>query len=929
MKRNRCIVDDAGIFIGFTSLPISQETDFYKREIKGLFNVYKKGLKENFPKNKRTEYFHEFRKYFYKPKGYYIFGQFDLAVISLVDHFEFSTRTFHPFDPLMADIKNAGKRNPRTFSHKILLGPSPMFERVLNIVERSKDSFLSNDPFPLIAINQLKLSNAFIITYGTDFLRCAIRSIRYVLESTIAKNKKNGKKPWMKFIIIESYSWHEITLLLFMNAYEKIAQFLLEITEMTFGKMVDLLRASGAEEELKLFEEKSPLISKIIEREVQEGKLNPDEKNARANHVFTNSITTLGFDFEIFNEIKNRKASKPLFCSIKEKDKITPYCRWFIKSGHIKDAVKIINGKDNITEQIQLCMGRGDFIYPLDQEKNTKEFIEFLVSTRIKDSTRRHVLSVYTTAAIEASIKNISEAQKEHHYYFDEVIKEKMLFEMEKTQELQKSFNIQGVPKITAARVLNMISIYNQGIDDPLLYSIFLELSPFIDNVFSTVKYAEENYQINIHEILDEVANSFNRAYRNRFHLSYLTSEITDFNLEFKGGIQQLVTAYDGLYKAVSSVLGNPKSIACIAGNPSISTLEWALNLNFFHIFQPEFLGATVFHEAANHFLIYKHHLDPPDFVKFTSLSHNAQNSLDNALMENGAFEKIRSDYESFIRFINPAFFDHVFSDIITYYFAYTADPTLFCFWYWNYFATLSYSYIEPGKLNETQFLDFLLRQLSVLKFCDPSYFNKYNIDCIKKIGLDKLLDNAEELFEKSKGFINDLFGNGEFKWWFNEVTEFVKKEFFKVYENVLTVHYPAYSKRLDTIRDNIIEKAEKIVDHLKVGGVLKYRRFNELSAFQYSQALLFAYLKLLKDEWGEGKTILQRRNSDGKPDLNSEIPYAKLLFDPRGGTFVYDPDVRREYFKYRCALTMSLWDMAMKEKESQILKILYPHHTP
>jgi hypothetical protein len=83
---------------------------------------------------------------------------------------------------------------------------------------------------------------------------------------------------------------------------------------------------------------------------------------------------------------------------------------------------------------------------------------------------------------------------------------------------------------------------------------------------------------------------------------------------------------------------------------------------------------------------------------------------------------------------------------------------------------------------------------------------------------------------------------------------------------------------------------------------------------------LLFrAYLKLLKEGSGVDKThspILIRKET-GEPPTGEELSsnYAEYLFDPRGGSFISNPELRRKYFMWRNAFIMSLFDLSERGK--------------
>ena len=164
------------------------------------------------------------------------------------------------------------------------------------------------------------------------------------------------------------------------------------------------------------------------------------------------------------------------------------------------------------------------------------------------------------------------------------------------------------IPKILRERVTNMFVIFNDGIHDPILYSNFIELKPFLETIILSLEQYSLQKTSSVAEITDDLNNIssiFETSYKNRFGQSYIMNEITDYNIDFNGGIQQLLQAYDSAYKSLTSILGEKgigRSIAYVAGYSNIESDQLSVRLNYFHLYQPEFFAAAAAHEAANYF---------------------------------------------------------------------------------------------------------------------------------------------------------------------------------------------------------------------------------------------------------------------------------------------------------------------------------------
>lgn len=91
------------------------------------------------------------------------------------------------------------------------------------------------------------------------------------------------------------------------------------------------------------------------------------------------------------------------------------------------------------------------------------------------------------------------------------------------------------------------------------LFGYFIELRAFMESILSMIKLlcADKGQMVqNAVSKMENVIQIFEYAYKNRFGQSYLVNEITDYNIEFNGGIQQLISAYDGAYKSQTALLG-------------------------------------------------------------------------------------------------------------------------------------------------------------------------------------------------------------------------------------------------------------------------------------------------------------------------------------------------------------------------------------
>ena len=174
--RSHCVMGDAGLAVCLLSAPFQRELQFFSTEIDGaVFQKYREAVRRNFSGTTLESDASEFASAFYRPAPYYLFGRFDLAILTLVDDFEFSSRTFHPFDPMMAD---GPKDYFENFLHKVITGPTPTFDDKSTLIDLARRTFLAPVRKPLFGLSLFKLNNSLLVGTGTTLLRTAVTHAR-------------------------------------------------------------------------------------------------------------------------------------------------------------------------------------------------------------------------------------------------------------------------------------------------------------------------------------------------------------------------------------------------------------------------------------------------------------------------------------------------------------------------------------------------------------------------------------------------------------------------------------------------------------------------------------------------------------------------------------------------------------------------------
>ncbi len=883
---SRCSLHDGSIYIGLTSLPLGQEDEFVK-SLSSLFDIKKNELELKMALGKRDEeddtIYEAFRSHFYKPKYYYLFGKFDLVAISLIEGFNFPVRQFNFYN-----FQESSEEEFLEFSRHSILGPTPKFNQsdIISLFERV--GFDGNTEFPLISITRLKINDFYLFEFGVEFLRACIKAINSLLRS------KDFESLDFEFLLLESYGWSELTIIFFCKEFNStFNQVIPVLRSLTKAKILDQLRSLKKNDDYLI-----DLLETSSNHEIHDFDDLP---------IFLDSHSITGFDYDMF---ANGDFSLTQF--IPETDKVMPLIQWSIKPGCFSHVLKEFKSGDSSglfgsSNKAYWTAGKSDIYLDLNKRKvPTRELIEEVCSFR----KRKELIDCFNRCITTISIpfdeneENLLTNTPSRDTF--NVIREKslsLIFTKEELKTLRNNLTHLKLPHVTKEALLNFFSIFNNNVVDPLSFASFLELRPFLEYVTKIAEdsvndYDEKNTE-SIVRTLDYGLHSLYYSYNNRILGSYANGDQYDNYMFLTIGSHALVSAFDSLYKCISRILGNPWSFTYAEGDHEFTTSDYALRINYFHMFNPELLSAVVFQEVCNQCrskFIDSH----PNLFHFHRERdwENSSEKIDPYLHAQGLNSvALINEYREILELMRNELFEHIFADIVGYTLFYQGDSKLYLYWSWGFFSTDPKHYhlttTGQSEIRSDRFLDYLLRQLIVLKLVDPDYYESY------QIGFDSSMNDLEEQFvSKTKYFIDNFFNKGDLKDWLLLVKRFGKEQFKTIYANV-NKEIPA----TDAMRQSFLNGEVVIFNS----------RYNACESFVFTRNLLYSYLDSVFEVSSPDvrKNILER-NQYGNLDHRN---YSKLLFDPLGGTYIIDAGLRRELYKMRSSFHMSLVDMSLKDK--------------
>lgn len=937
MQEGKIAIDDCGIFIGLSSMPLpfSKGKAFYEKKIRsGIFDRYRRTVLEYaFSKDQdEASYVEAFEKYFYQTRAYYLFGSYELAVLALVDDFKLGNKTFHPYsylsEGLLAEEELPGAE-PETFSFHTMTGISavgntedvPYISSAL--INRAKDTFLKPEEapgkFPFIGICSLKINNALLIGQRDVVEYLIAKKVEYVLATT------PGAAEDFDFILLRTTAWNEYTLLLFTDSYDLMTALILSIRELQCKD----LHALGQGDRPMIEEMKDQCLLSSLIKKWQEG----DHHLVDEAHLFVHSHTTFGFDLSLFDFLSEEGVEYPAdFLPIKD-EAFQLNIRFDVKPGHLKTLLGKLKSDPG---SAKISIGSGDFIYPSQSGDISMVYRDLLKQERINQLSK-HIRKIYASPDLNLDLSKIKGSKLEEHFFYTHRLNQ-FAFRYEEIKTLREQLIRCRVAKGVREKVINMYVNFNHQVQDPVLFNYFIELKPFLRDVMAGLQHFSEAQDTSVEDITNQLWEwtlFFEKAFNNRFNLSYQSHNQPALHLDFNVGVQQLVSLFDGVAKILASCIDLPFQEGPSLVISSTSELNFSgsvLEVGLHHLIQPSLFLSMATQMITSDFLLRTAGLSGT----YEEFQHQTVRLL--GQQEELPFLATEHELDAFL------------GTLFNYYVTYNKDSELFLFWYWHQFLQQPGAYHQNGEIEESLFVRYLLRMMVLMEFVDHEgeYFQsklmapfpelqnlwfRWFIHIRKRV--DEILDNKpvqilKSWFDQAKTLvlhevIPKLYTGALERGWEEEAD--LIAAYRQIRENRGQPLSPANASSikeqmaqdwhtdLDTITGLVLSQLEQ-------GRVFKPPVSQYRSASFYLQALSLAYLRLIRSSFKEEHTMLYRLPANGAPsaffdpiDTRFERKYGPFAFDPKGGLFTTSIAARRKYFRYRVALYMSLTAIVAKQK--------------
>jgi hypothetical protein len=902
------VIESSTLHIALATYP-KRKAEEYIAAVKASYIKFKTDFNNNFKPITAVE------EASYSPLVYHIFGSYDVAFISVIDSDKFAQKLFLPED------KSNINTEPAQFSphsYQILTGLCPAINDGFSLFEfhtKNRDKTFVN-------ICNIKLNNGFLIGTGLELFNLVIRYIDYKIKESKSEEFTGC---CYDYVLLQSFSWFEICLVLFDNTIKPISDIITNLRETTLNDLMNF------------DEEKGQIILEQCLYQNRKDYLNVTDEDIKYSHIFADTHSHFGVQYERF-------AREDPFT---EEDQLITEIEYLVKPGHIGDLIeeleKIDSGAKKIfkTDETYFITGKSDYSIPETIRTSFENNHQFFIKLRQKEDNKilDYIRGVKTRPLFSFQKPKPNSDSEKGILNFSDVLKD-FSISLSKQKKIDLDLKSLKVSRPIRQKISKVIFNYNNGINDPVLFLYFLDFRILIHQLIYLVKDSvgkfDENFldsDSKFHSVdsleitLDDLLKVFEEGYHVRMLNCYQFEEIYDFDLDLNSSLAQLLTTYNTLVTEVTNIhLPNYINGQVVQVNlQNTVSNRYGINYNVYHLSLPEFILFTITKEIFNPMREIEAIKNSGYFNQLDTLIHN--NPHLSSLQENELLD-----------------IDYLINDIIRCIYVCNFDINLHDFWIWTDALQTSSHYDSLGSFKERNFTAILFRNMLLRSIIDKDSIN--DIKC----PIPELANYWYKHFSNYKTMIIEI---GEDK--NSKFLELISKIYMIIIDQKVSNERSVSCSFTDDENRKIEQISEKIniysqfpVDEkttLKAyfnskirnqytlypefstkitnGNTLKFpysMNGQLLSKKQFIYGLAYTYLRQIFEK-NEGKIYFLRRDwKDGSihPYFNQKD--SKLYtIDPMGGVFFFDKENAKDYHKMRNAVLESLWHFALVTKKDFI----------
>ena len=917
----------------------------YKNFLREFYSSYQDSFKS------RTN---EIDEFLYEPLTYHLFGAYDVAAISFIDTFNFAQKLFFPTNEKIKTVSGNGGIKPlRLYPiyFQIYTGILHDYSDIMDLKVWFKKKKEKQPTFT--AICNIKINNGLLIGNGNLILYPIMLFLEHVIENKLRSHD---------FVLIQSFNWAEISLILFTDEkIEKLAEVVQIIRELTLFELerYDLLNNHKGISRTAINKMKNVLNTSLYKKMAAEKEI-----NSKGIHLFVDTHTHFGVRFDSIIPFNGNNVA------VINENLLPEYTiETQIKPGHLEKFDHSLK-RSGFNANLKFISGTSDYSMELENKCDLLEFSRYLkseylnenemeTSKVLKKQTRRFKTKLKFPTPPKKSQLDVSDL-KVSSYLNNQV------YTVEQIAEIKNSLRKLKISRSLRERVIKVFYNYNNGIQDPILYNLYIDFNGFLSYLENfVIKSAEENdnlfesgrydnsfiYRVSkIESKLEKILLIFDDSFSYRFLNNGNFENLNEFNLGFNCSLQQLLTAFDNIGKEIA------KSFFYAPGLPLTTINEIttksnivSINYNLFHLLEPGNVFSLLAKELLNQLLVNKE-----DFIDNKELPQIY--SLLNQYSEVSKY--LIFHLKSFLIERNlpnlPEFdFNYLGEDGIRFIYTFNCNWELYYYWFWHSAMQNSSFYLTTGSMS---FEDFVLQLFRLMLFYsvfisedstnwDEKYF---------EIPIPELTDHWEKSWQLHKNIICEFCEKNSQKIeLFKEITSILgayiinndinledsiniigdkrtpKSSGYKTIHRMIyepksvaikdfdwrsdfhdTVHekfsmryHGVNSKGLEikNLFNKIVEENRDIPSEEDRSGVLIYDSMNYISPSFYYNTLAYGYLSWMYERNGENIKFLRREARTGEilNEFNMDLDHY-VYIDPMGGHYSNNEANRNSYMQIR-----------------------------
>jgi len=684
---DQCALNDFGVLLSFHST-LPGRSDTACKEIREQYEKYRKHTREcislyekiESPEAATKEYKNALAEFdqLYYPFYYYLFGQFDLAAVSLVDSFLLASQLGIPSAAsLQVTMHGVPIVEADKTQKKFLRSPQKLYSFTPESPATGRPATMPLcRSYPLIGISKLKVNPVLLLASGAGIVRKIIQALPGRIQNVL---QETGK-PQPQITILESLGWTELTLIIHAYNFTDVSHVILAVREL---RLSDILPSTP-----EFSDPENQLIKAFYQTSLT-------EPAAGLINAFSASWSTMGMDTELYHWLEDRPQRHafgyPSMTKAQADELLGAISGRLLADigfntipGHLRNLADVLSeyeknltgpvtdlstetagaavnqptapkkqwfllsrpGKSDLAwriscglEKPHTAQGTVDFSCQrpfIETGAFLREMVE--IDKQVNPphggdgpAPRPMIYRYNTSLAIPVDLEAFSFAAPAPSMLQNlQALQIRDLF-VDRSQEppvdrFRKNLRRLQLPRHLMSELYSLIDVYDALICDPVLFDSVVELGPsmiaLMYQLMTCASYPPdvENQTENLYTVLlNELTHSLQNlraGLSNRYNASLPLTELSDITLEFKGGIQHLLTSIDGMIASVLSALSDPNSIhkawrkltgfSVIGeyrqGHIDILPIGAVVHHNVIEMMQPEWL-VNCYHEAF-HYLI-------------------------------------------------------------------------------------------------------------------------------------------------------------------------------------------------------------------------------------------------------------------------------------------------------------------------------------